>query len=461
MSLVLNVEILGEFRKLNQATQGAETSLKKLQKKVDKISGGISKSLGTIGVGFGLYKVFDYLGGAVDGASDLEQQMGALESVFKDQAPIMKEFAEDQAAIGLSTAEAARQSALLGSQLKGYGVPVAEASEKTQELIGLAADLAATFGGTTADAVSSIGSLFRGEFDPIEKYGVAIKKSDINARLAAEGLDKLEGEALKQAEAQAALTILFEKTTDAQGQAARESETHAAQSAKLRAEFENLQAELGARLLPIMNDLMEIVIDNWEEIEALIEGLGDFISWIAENSGNFKSFIDDWGELLLAIGGIAGAVTLANAALGLFGLTNPYVAAALIGLGALAVALKTVHDNAKDTMTALDEVARRQNITRVTQTPSTPEQVAAETYEGILGKTPTRKTGTTGEGIAGGVPKAPAPKPSYPSPINVNNTVNVKKSTASAADIARAVNSASKSAGTEIIRRVGTRGTAI
>lgn len=454
MSLVLNVEILGEFKKLSSATQGAETSLKKLETKIGKISKGINTGLAGIGVGFGLYKVIDFFGDSISEASDLEQQVGALDSVFKDIAPDMRRFAAEQANIGLSTAEASRQAALLGSQLKGYGLPVNEAADKTKTLITLAADLAATFGGTTADAVASIGSLFRGEFDPIEKYGVAIKKSDINARLAADGLSELEGEALKQAEAQAALTLLFEKTTDAQGQAARESETHAAQSAKLKAEFENLQAELGEKLLPIMNQLMELVIDNWEEIENLIEGLGSFIEWIAQNSDDFTKFIEDWGALLLAIGGIAGAVGLANAALALFGITNPLVAAALVGIAAIAAAMYTVYQNTKNATTALEEFERKQNIARVTQQVSTPEQIAAETYQGLIpGLNVPKDTGTTGMGIAGGIPKAPAGKPSYPTPMNVTNVnVNVKKSTATGQDIAKEVNRVIKSTGTNVIR---------
>jgi len=220
MSLVLNVEILGEYKNLTKATQGAQKTLEKLGTSFKKVGAAVGKTVAGIGIGLGA-AVASQIKPAIDAASDLEQQYGALDSVFKDIAPSMKQFASEQYRIGLSTADAARSMTLLGSQLKGYGLPVDEAASKTQELTLLAADLAATFGGTTADAVTSISALFRGEYDPIEKYGVAIKKSDVNARLAAEGLDKLEGEQLKMAEAQTALTLLFEKTTDAQGQLLR------------------------------------------------------------------------------------------------------------------------------------------------------------------------------------------------------------------------------------------------
>lgn len=289
MSLVLNVEILGEYKNLTKATKGAEKTLANLGSKFAKVGKNIGKVVGGIGLGLGA-AVASQIKPAIDAASDLEQQYGALESVFKDIAPAMQDFAAEQYKIGLSTADAARSMTLLGSQLKGYGLPVDEAADKTKELTLLAADLAATFGGTTADAVASIGSLFRGEFDPIEKYGVAIKQSDINARLAAEGLDKLEGEQLKMASAQTALTMLFEKTTDAQGQANREMDTAAARSERLKATFENLQAEIGSKLLPIFVDITTFIA------EKIIPAFQDFYAELTDPSGEAMKQMGAIGE---------------------------------------------------------------------------------------------------------------------------------------------------------------------
>jgi len=71
MSLVLNVEILGEFKKLTQATKGAETSLGKLNKTTSTISKTMIRTLGAIGVGFTLNKVVDGIKGAITASSDL------------------------------------------------------------------------------------------------------------------------------------------------------------------------------------------------------------------------------------------------------------------------------------------------------------------------------------------------------------------------------------------------------
>ena len=59
------------------------------------------------------------------------------------------------------------------------GVAAGDLAPVTNDLVGLGADLAAQFGGSSADAVAALSSLLRGETDPIEKYGVAIKQADI------------------------------------------------------------------------------------------------------------------------------------------------------------------------------------------------------------------------------------------------------------------------------------------
>ena len=53
-TLALNVEILGEFKKLTAATKGAEGNLAGLNKTAQSISSGMTKALGAIGVGFSL-----------------------------------------------------------------------------------------------------------------------------------------------------------------------------------------------------------------------------------------------------------------------------------------------------------------------------------------------------------------------------------------------------------------------
>lgn len=191
----------------------------------------------------------------VASASKQEQAFGALDAIYKGNAEAMKAWSREQTAIGLSAGDAAQQASYLGAMLTGAGVSIDDAAQQSQKLVGLGADLAATFGGETSDAVAALGAAMRGEFDPLEQFGVSIKKADINARVAANGQSELTGEALRQAEAVALQELLWEKTADAQGQAGREADTVAGATGRARAELETAAAEITEGMLPVVADL--------------------------------------------------------------------------------------------------------------------------------------------------------------------------------------------------------------
>lgn len=198
--------------------------------------------------------------GAAEYASEAEQSYGAVESIFHEHADQINNASKKAAeSIGISAHAFREQSAYMGAMLKNQGVPMDELADKTQELMGLGADLAATYGGKTSDAIEALGAMLRGETDPMEKYGVAIKEADIKARMAADGLDKLEGEAEKQARTQTLLKLAFEQTADAQGQSQREFETSAARAQRARAAMDDMRESVGSLLLPVMGQLAGIM----------------------------------------------------------------------------------------------------------------------------------------------------------------------------------------------------------
>jgi hypothetical protein len=245
---ILRIDIVGNARDAQRAIASTDSELGKLGKTGSKL-GPLLKAGAAAGV-----LALGALGkAAYDSASELQQSMGAVDSVFGKSAEQVKAWAGAAAdSVGLAKSEYGNLAALLGSQLTNMGRSQKEAAGETDNLIRLGSDLAATYGGSVADAVSAVSSVLKGETDPIERYGVSVKKADINARLAAEGQDKLTGTALKQAEATAALSLIMEQSTSAAGAFGRESNTAAGQQQRFAANLENTKAKLGEALLPIM-----------------------------------------------------------------------------------------------------------------------------------------------------------------------------------------------------------------
>ena len=278
----------------DKGSKAAQKDLIKLGKSFDAYAKKASRAVGLVAVATAAAAV--KIGkDSVMAASDVSQQFGALDAVFKSNSKELKDFSKTMVEYGLSTADSARFSALLGTQLTGLGLAQQDAIDRTKTLQILAADLAATYGGTTADAVAALSSTFKGEYNPIERYGVAIRKSDITARVAAKGLKGLTGEALKAAEAQAAYELILNKTTAAQGQSGREFNTLAAQLQRLNASYTNIQASLGEALLPVVQEfagylLKDVIpgIQKWVDVNR--DELAESLKQAAKLAGEFLRF---------------------------------------------------------------------------------------------------------------------------------------------------------------------------
>lgn len=350
-SAVLSVRIIADAAKAAAGFKDAEKQVEGFESKVTSKLGMTREQIDKVAVASGAaaaaYGAFAV--DAMKSASELEQATGAVEAVFKDQADGVMEMAKTAAtAVGLSASEYANSSAIMASQLGNMGIAQDEVAGQTDELIRLSADLSSMYGGTTADAISAVSSLLRGERDPIEKYAVSIKQADINARLAAEGLDGLEGEAAKQAETQATLALLFEQTADAQGNFARESDTAAGATQIARAEWENAKATLGEQFLPIAVQAAE-----W---------LSKIAGVVGEHPQAFMAAGAAIGSFAAAAMGISTAIRAVEGFSTAFKVLNTVISANPIGIAvtaaaALAAALVTAYHESETFRNFIDGLA--------------------------------------------------------------------------------------------------------
>jgi signal transduction histidine kinase len=307
--------------------------------------------------------------------------MFSLNTVFDDMAPVMSEFTKNAHEIGLSQKDAAKAATFLGSVLKQSGFSMAETSEQTQKLVGLGVDLAATYGYDVQEALLGMTALFRGEYDPIEKFGVAMKQSEINAELAARGQNNLSPALRRNAEQIVRMELLYERAADATGAFTGQSGNLFVEQKKLQAQFENMQASIGTQLLPVMGALVEALVPlvdylgpkisqavtdslpalqgftdlikdmsdstttTGQTMEFLTTTLGSFFGFIA---GNFGVLV----QLSLLIGGVTLSLQLFTAAL-TFITAHPIIAT----LTALAALFLLVANANKNLTYATDETA--------------------------------------------------------------------------------------------------------
>lgn len=302
-------------KQLDAANKGP---VAKFGSRVDTMKASLG-GLGTAIAGaFAVQKIVDFGRAAVAAASDLEQAIGGVETVFGDASREILDFSENAAqAVGLSERAANQLAARLGGQLQSFGFSVDEAADKTKELIRVGADLAATYGGSVEEAVSAISSLLRGERDPIERYAVSIKQADINARALALGLGESTSELDNQALAVASLDLLMGQTRKTQGQFAREANTAAGKQERLTAEWENAQAAIGEALLPAVVALTDAMPDLTKVAAEAAGPLAEVANAIALIAKFAPGAFDEFNTLPDDVQAVGRAASSAESDLGL------------------------------------------------------------------------------------------------------------------------------------------------
>ena len=248
--------------KINVNLTTAVQGLANAQRQLNTLGKGIAsvgRTAGLAAIGFAAFTVgikgADFAVDAIAGARDLERNLLGLNTVFDEVTPQMIEFTRQAEEVGLSLNEASKASVFIGSVLKQSGFSIQETADLTERLVRLGTDLSLTYGYDVTEALMGMTALFRGEYDPIEKFGVAMKQSEINAELAARGLNNLEGAQRRFAEQQVRVELLFQRSQDAQGAFTRGAGTLAVEQLRLQATFNNLRDTVASGLLPVLGDL--------------------------------------------------------------------------------------------------------------------------------------------------------------------------------------------------------------
>jgi phage-related protein len=311
----LVIDVVVESAKAQAGLKGASDSAGKFSKGISKMAGPAAVTLGVIG-GFGV--------AAVKSASRTQQAFGGLDAVFGKSAGQMKDWAKGAGtSMGLSASQYAEGASKIGAQLKNLGVPMDQVSGKTNDMMKMGADLAATYGGTTTEAVDALSAALRGEADPAERYGLALSQTAVKAQMAADGTDKLTGKAAQQAKTTALLSLATKQAGGALGQFARESDSAAGSAQIAQAEWDNAKSTLGTALLPIVAQ-----VAKW---------LGKLSVFVQKNATVFQI-------LVVIIGLVAAAILVAAAAqaimnLALLAFPGTWIVLAIIAVIAIIVLL--------------------------------------------------------------------------------------------------------------------------
>ena len=235
-------------------------------------------------------------GAAIKYASDLNETKNKVEVIFGDMSNDILKWSERSAqALGQSKTEAldaASNFAIFGKAAGKAGQDLVKFSESNVQL---AADLASFFNTSPEEAITAIGAAYRGESEPIRKYGVLLSEAALRQKALELGITKTNGPLTDQQRILAANALIFEQTSTAQGDFARTSDGLANSTRTMKAEFKDALATLGDDLLPVALKVVKAITDMLDAFNNLPDGVKNGIV-------NFLIFVAALGPLL-SIGG--------------------------------------------------------------------------------------------------------------------------------------------------------------
>ena len=204
-------------------------------------------------------------------------------------------------ALGLSRAEFIASAGQTARLTKNLGFGQEEAARFGATMPDLAAKLSLLSAGTTsaAEASDMMSSALAGEFDPLQRLGIAISAARVEQEAA--NIAKREGGRLTddQAKALAVLEIVTRQTADATKVANTEAGKQARKIAEAKAQLKEFADTITAQALPALAGLTETISDNakdtgeaegalaklWGGIKTAGSGWEWYWNWLGEVTG--------------------------------------------------------------------------------------------------------------------------------------------------------------------------------
>ena len=251
-SVERDAESAGESieRSFREAARQSETAVSGIGGKVAGAFAMIGGAIAAAGLGV-------FLKDSITGASDLGESINAVNVTFGEAAAGITALAEGaSSAIGLTQTDFNALSVRFSSFANSIAGPGGDVVSVIDDMTTRAADFASVMNLEVAEAAEVFQSGLAGETEPLKRYGIDLSAAAVENYALANGIASSASEMTEAQKVQARYGLLMESTSKTQGDFANTSDSLANGMRILKAEFGELQASLGAAMLPALQGVV-------------------------------------------------------------------------------------------------------------------------------------------------------------------------------------------------------------
>lgn len=308
------VDIVGDAKGYGKATDDAikatETFAGRMKKMGGEVKNGFLAGIG-IGGGMGVYdtvtkvvgSVVDSIGKSIDLASDKAEAASKANVLFGNSYGIVERASRGAAtAVGLSSGKYLEAAGDLGNLITNFGITGDAAASMSTDMLQLAADMGSFNNADTTDVTEAMGAAFRGETEPIRRFGVMLSAAKVEAKAMAMGLKEGKQPLTDQAKAMATYQLILEQTTAAQGDFARTADGKANADRIRAAKSEEAFTKLGEVLVPLYQSAMPLLADATTAVIDVLTNLATGVAPIVDGALRaISSSVDAIGSAVSAL----------------------------------------------------------------------------------------------------------------------------------------------------------------
>jgi hypothetical protein len=223
--------------------------------------GGVERSIGSMAKGalagvasfYALQKAINVAIDAKNVARDAIEIRSKFDAVFRDITDNANKMADDFGkSFGLAGTSARELLGNTADLLTGFGFAQKEALDFSIRTNQLSVDLASftNYAGGAEGATSALVRAFTGEREALKSLGIVISEEMVKAELLKTGKEKLTGQSLMQAKAEATLNIAYSQSKNAIGDYARTQDDLANVERRRNEAQKEFMEQIGNRLVP-------------------------------------------------------------------------------------------------------------------------------------------------------------------------------------------------------------------
>lgn len=264
-------------------------SLEELESRTEKSSDAFSRMAKAIGLAALARKAFEQIKVGIDYASDLAEVQNVVDVTFGNSAQSINSWSREcLEAYGMNEVSAKRYAGTIGAMLKSSGMASDAIVEMSQDMVGLAGDMASFYNLDLETAFEKIRSGVSGETEPLKQLGINMSVANLEAYALSQGIEKSYNEMSQAEQVMLRYNYLMSTTADAQGDFARTSDSWANQTRLLSEGWLEFTGVLAENLIPILtsvasglNDIIAFLTENADTISAVIVGVAAGVAVLA------------------------------------------------------------------------------------------------------------------------------------------------------------------------------------